>query len=75
MPKAKDTFEERKAREDEFFKECEESGNYSVYEELEFERPLKGLTEEIVLEEKIVEESTKVHQNFDPRKNVKVTIK
>lgn len=74
MPKKQDTFEERKAREEAFFKECEETGNYSIYEEYEFEKPLKGLTEEIVVEEKIVEESTKIHHNFDPRHKIKVKI-
>lgn len=65
----------RKQREDEFFEACEETGNYDIYEEYEFPKPLKGLTEEPIVEEIVVEEKTKIHANFDPRKNVKVTIK
>lgn len=74
MPARQDSLEERKAREEAFFKECEETGNYTIYEEYEFEKPLPGLTEEIVVEEKVVEESTKIHHNFDPRRKMKIKI-
>lgn len=75
MPTTNNDFEARKKREEEFFEALQETGNYEVYEEYEFERPLEGFDEEPVLEEVTVEDSTKIHQNFDPRKNVKITIK
>ena len=75
MPEVDKEFELRKKREDDFFNALQETGNYEIYEEYEFDKPLKEFKEEPILEEEIVEESTRIHQNFDARKNVKITIK
>ena len=75
MPEVDKEFELRKKREEEFFKALQETGNYEIYEEYEFEKPLKEFKEEPIVEEVIIEESTKIHANFDAQKNVKITIK
>ena len=55
-----DDYDDRKAREEAFFKQCVDSGEFTVYEEYELDKPLKGYKEEPVFEETQVEEETKV---------------
>lgn len=50
--------DDRKAREEAFFKSCIDTGEFTQYDEVEFDRPLEGFTEEPVVEQVDVEEKT-----------------
>lgn len=70
LPDPMEGYDDRKAREEAFFKACIETGEFTQYDELDFGRPLEGYTEEPVFETTEVEEETKV---IEKRVTVKVT--
>lgn len=53
-------YEDRKAREEAFFKACIETGEFTQYDEIDLGAPLEGYTEEPVFESAEVEEETKI---------------
>lgn len=55
-----DGYDDRKAREEAFFKSCIDTGEFTQYDELDLGAPLEGYTEEPVFESAEVEEETKV---------------
>ena len=58
--------DDRIKREEAFFEECVNSGEFERFDELEFEEPLEGFTEEPVIEDVTIEEETNVitRRNF-----------
>lgn len=65
-----DGIEDRKAKEMALFKSCVETGYFDEYEELEFDKPIEGLTEEPVCEGDEIEErsafitSSSIHVDY-----------
>lgn len=71
-------YDDRKAREEAFFKSCIETGEFTQYDEIDLGAPLEGYTEEPVFESVEVEEESKIIKRttyVNAYKEVKVEIK